>query len=495
MIQLPALPTTPGSANIAEILGNSRAESGNGSDFGTLLAVQIITEPALPVLMEAAIPTPALPVSGKILPPLLQLTEQSLPAPVEAAIPSDRLSDILTALSPALPAAEQFIKPKEAIPEPVRAVADPVQIDIAPAAPKDEEPKPPAMSDANAPIPSASPPFDLSAALPVLPVQPGPLPFEYSEPNVRNATPQPETPYPPATKALIAEALTEAVAPASLASTEPVLLPLEHPLTGSLPVPLRSDLPPVQQEILTRVPIGPATGPLQAKQPLPDAPQAAVPPLRISAELVQPIAQPPGRSAASLQIRPASRPGDIPISPVIHSALPGLELAAEASATLRDAPFLQQFSTMAELRLTGPTSTLPALAAVRPLDFTALVDRLVQARDAVAPQTVTLALSHADFGKVSLRFEQDDAGLSVSIASPDPDFARAASAAIPPERALPAEQQSQSSRHQSASSDTAGQSRNGANPERRDERATPRPNPGQTPRHHAERTGRSDIFA
>jgi hypothetical protein len=61
-------------------------------------------------------------------------------------------------------------------------------------------------------------------------------------------------------------------------------------------------------------------------------------------------------------------------------------------------------------------------------DFTALVDRLVEAREAASPQTVHAAISHSEFGQVSLRFDQDSSGLSVSMTSADPEFARAVQA-------------------------------------------------------------------
>lgn len=82
-----------------------------------------------------------------------------------------------------------------------------------------------------------------------------------------------------------------------------------------------------------------------------------------------------------------------------------------------------------------PTALVtPALvASLRPLDFTALVDRLVAAREAVQPPGALLTVAHADFGPVELRFHHDERGLAVSLASADPDFARVAAAATPPQ--------------------------------------------------------------
>ena len=62
-------------------------------------------------------------------------------------------------------------------------------------------------------------------------------------------------------------------------------------------------------------------------------------------------------------------------------------------------------------------------------DFAALVDRLVEARHAVqstlSSQTVQASVQHAEFGRVSLNFQQDPAGMTVTFANPDPDLARA----------------------------------------------------------------------
>ncbi|MES2493188.1 MAG: hypothetical protein V4579_07915 [Pseudomonadota bacterium] len=82
----------------------------------------------------------------------------------------------------------------------------------------------------------------------------------------------------------------------------------------------------------------------------------------------------------------------------------------------------------------GEGPALPA-APGRPAghDFAALVDRLIAARDASQPGVgqgnVQVAVQHADFGQVSLSFQQDTDGLSVSATSADPDFARAVQAA------------------------------------------------------------------
>lgn len=62
-------------------------------------------------------------------------------------------------------------------------------------------------------------------------------------------------------------------------------------------------------------------------------------------------------------------------------------------------------------------------------DFAAIVDRLVEAREAVQPQTVKAAINHTAFGQVALNFDYSGSSLTVSMRSDDPAFAPAAQAA------------------------------------------------------------------
>ena len=98
------------------------------------------------------------------------------------------------------------------------------------------------------------------------------------------------------------------------------------------------------------------------------------------------------------------------------------ELPAPAIPAATGAPLPQTM-------LAAPAFT----ASPRPLDFAALVDRLVAAREAVQPPGALLTVAHAEFGPVELRFRHDERGLAVSLASADPDFARVAAAAPLPQ--------------------------------------------------------------
>jgi hypothetical protein len=64
------------------------------------------------------------------------------------------------------------------------------------------------------------------------------------------------------------------------------------------------------------------------------------------------------------------------------------------------------------------------------MDFAALVDSLARAREtALGAQDVAVAVTHAEFGRVSLRFHSEDTALAVSLSSADPGFAPAVAAA------------------------------------------------------------------
>jgi hypothetical protein len=64
-------------------------------------------------------------------------------------------------------------------------------------------------------------------------------------------------------------------------------------------------------------------------------------------------------------------------------------------------------------------------------DLTRVIDRLAAAREAFAPAATALAIKHADFGELSLRFDQQRNGqLAVQLSASDPDAHRAVAAAV-----------------------------------------------------------------
>lgn len=441
MIQLSALPTVPGTANMAEFLGNGGAETGGPDGFEALLAVQLGTAPVWSDPAITATRLGPLPDSGKLLPP----ADPKVPIPLRA--------------SPFAAGAEDTAAPEDHAVEPIEQL---VAQALVPASPSLLGPAQPAPTPL-APIPAnhstraaAAPPVAQSAAQPV-----------------NRALAKPKA----------APRVTLPLIPAALPLVQPlaepeVLVEAASQLVSVNPKPGQS-----QSRTLPALTVTPMLTPLVASELLPILPAAHAAILRVRTA--------PASSASGLPSALASK--------LATALIPVFKPLRDKTALLPEVSFAPPAlpSAAAEAKL---ASTAPALPAIRPLDLAALVDRLVEARDAAAPQTVSLALTHTEFGKVSLRFQQDEAGLSVAMASPDPDFAKAVSAAIPLERAAsgeppPGTSNGPASRYEAGSSETPGQSRGGANPERRDDRSAPRSNPAQTQRHPTEKPSRNGIFA
>jgi hypothetical protein len=135
-----------------------------------------------------------------------------------------------------------------------------------------------------------------------------------------------------------------------------------------------------------------------------------------------------------------------------------------------------------------PASTVPTPAPAA-AEIDAALDQLVAAREALMPAEASLAIDHAEFGEVSIRFEQArDGRLSAELAAADPELRRAVTAAVSAERgaatgsegdgARPAQPGGQ--RAASAGSDAAPGER-GSSGHERDRRGASRPEPGQAP--------------
>jgi hypothetical protein len=154
-----------------------------------------------------------------------------------------------------------------------------------------------------------------------------------------------------------------------------------------------------------------------------------------------------------------------------------------------------------------PSASSPATGPEAPRDFAQWIDRLTEAREAFrsaqAPQSVVAAIAHAEFGQVQLRFEQDGGALSVSLASPDPEFARAVQAAAPagqqsmsqdnaatPQRNDPAGQQGSGTASGQPQSQQRGQAQAQQSTEPRD-----RPAPQSQPHGESKPARRNGIFA
>ncbi|MBF9152004.1 hypothetical protein [Novosphingobium jiangmenense] len=116
---------------------------------------------------------------------------------------------------------------------------------------------------------------------------------------------------------------------------------------------------------------------------------------------------------------------------------------------------------LADRSIATPDTSAPAPlrheARSERIDFATLVDTLARAREEASPRAITASVNHAEFGRVSLRFDHDeDRGMSVAMSSADPGFARAVSATTEAAR-TPTESTGQNPQGQPQAQAQAGQ--------------------------------------
>ena len=150
----------------------------------------------------------------------------------------------------------------------------------------------------------------------------------------------------------------------------------------------------------------------------------------LNSRSVRPVA--PSRAGQAGQEIVAPSPEPAPAALATARVAAALDQADDTQAlptTAQDvvAPLLQR--TTADIP-PQQDSTPMSRAEQRPerIDFATLVETLNRAREDASPNTVRASVAHSDFGRVSMRFEQDDNGLSVAMSSADPGFARAVTA-------------------------------------------------------------------
>jgi len=176
-----------------------------------------------------------------------------------------------------------------------------------------------------------------------------------------------------------------------------------------------------------------ASNPTQAPQPAASrTPPAASVALAVAAE---PHAAARGlpRPGAGGEADTADRP-----QPGSHRADRAVEAsfvkaaAVEPQAQLRMEPAAPVAQTAPALPSPATDSpTRPALHVEALQDLTRIVDRLAAAREAFMPATAAMAVTHADFGELSLRFDQHREGqLAVQLSATDPEAHRAIAAAV-----------------------------------------------------------------
>ncbi|MGB7407800.1 MAG: hypothetical protein WA908_04790 [Pontixanthobacter sp.] len=232
-----------------------------------------------------------------------------------------------------------------------------------------------------------------------------------------------------------------------------------------IPTPTAHDPMPEQRVALTpnqMVPsqIAPTMSVAQSSsphpsQPVPQAPKfRALPhvqspqPHQVDARLADEI---PGDPVLTSQTElPPSRGERVPlrdiatlqiIASTMREALARGAERADLSPTARtpvmltplvDTPFnaLQPSPLPGNVTAPSPSTSQPS---DQPRDFAALMDRLVQAREATnssSAGTAKIALPHAEFGGVTMRFDTSGGNLAVGVSSNDPSFSPTIRAAL-----------------------------------------------------------------
>ncbi len=212
-----------------------------------------------------------------------------------------------------------------------------------------------------------------------------------------------------------------ALAPfAGLAQQLPELAEKPHRVAADI---ARAALPPAALALSAK-PAGKAS-PAQAKEAAPATAvaitvatktEAATAPTAIATAAAEIAASAPTKPLRGEPIR-----AEAPLQPVLH--------AAPSTATAVDAAPAPSAQTM-------PVATASA-ATPSSADINAALDRLVAAREALMPAEAALAVEHAEFGEISIRFEQaSDGRLSAELRAADPELQRAVTAAVGADRGM-----------------------------------------------------------
>ncbi|MCJ2178260.1 hypothetical protein [Novosphingobium album (ex Hu et al. 2023)] len=213
----------------------------------------------------------------------------------------------------------------------------------------------------------------------------------------------------------------------------PVTVVAEQPAAASTTA---SDaVPAIAAQLATRPQVGAAGSPTAQPSEL-QAQQSAqtVQPAQ-QAQAVQTL-QPAQGNAASFNPRVARTGTDQPEAGSLKTSA-----KLEGSAQTEQASPLARMIEPAQAAAAAPATpdTIPAPVATSasaasgsvdgPQDFSTLVSRLAEAREAANPHVVKTAINHAEFGQISLQFRHEDKALSVTMVNADPGFTSAVHAA------------------------------------------------------------------
>ncbi len=381
MIELPVQTTLPSTPIAPETAGSGAI---GGADFAAQLAQLAAGEPS----EEGE----SLPPSGKILPPVYRPAEPTAKVPGDIITPSfvvqpEDPAEVELKAEQVPPTTTPIMRPLARLKEMRPTLSDPTQVIARPEAhslPSDEAPA--------AELPPASVVAQPAIDFVIMPLPAPALPNSGGTQHSAASVPS------PAPGGQLGQVRQR------IAALAPRLAVLEVPVAPQPPTA------PAPQVLATTIP---AIAAAQGKPAEPSNTRRSIKPVSES------LAVSATDNRAAQVVLPASR-----LQPAVE--------ANPLTATVGD------LRAVTPVQLAAPFSP-PISDAAAPQDFAALIDRIVAAREA-SGAPVAVAVRHAEFGAVTLRFEQADGTLSVAASSPDPDFARAAAAALPPDRPAMADQ-------------------------------------------------------
>ena len=394
----------------------------------------------------------------------IAVAPQAIPVPAPFGLDDDAEAAPLdgTEAAPGTPAesatpAQSLTPALQVVPLTIPHIAQPVDPAHAPFS---------TMSSGSSSVPTPVPvPVPALTAAPAPALLPGPMPAPVLASSARSSDVSAPAPGPALTPA-------QTFAPA----LPPTPSPSPLPARVSLPAPDPSQAQPGSPVIAT--PTGPAFALKQAVQAQSDATSQPSP--RYSAATLASLAQiePVAvlRSAGeAMRIEP------VRAEPALPAVSEGLATSIPASTAATTTGSQQSPGSPAPTSQFGASPT--ATTAMPTYDLARIVENIARAREEARPAHVEVSVRHADFGPVSLRFEQDRGDLTVALASSDPDFARAVANIATSDRASSdrASSQSDNAARQDqllrqgsaetgsqASGNGTGQSRNGSAGQRND---------------------------
>lgn len=213
---------------------------------------------------------------------------------------------------------------------------------------------------------------------------------------------------------------------------------------ASIPLPPPESAAPVMQapsanakkssggEPAKHLPTGQGPVPANAEQQQATVEKTSAPSVAV---LVAPADRMPAGDRSSRRADAVPRAGEVPHMP--REVGPTLTDVSQSAASAKTEPQLPIAPAAAPNGLVDPSGDRAHLGGKpgSPMailhDLTSVVDRLVAAREALAPATAAITLQHGELGDLSLRFDQHrDGHLAVQLSASDPDAHRTILAAV-----------------------------------------------------------------